>query len=479
MHAWRRWGALGVVGVVGLGCGASFESGGGTSAASGSGGATTASGGAGGATSSSGGHGGAGGSASGGHGGVGGTASPSGGAGGTTASGGAGVGGGTGGAGGATSSSGGHGGAGGGGGAPAACGDGVAVPGELCFLPDVLIPAADAYVVALGDVDGDQELDLVNTLYASGLLEVRLGQGNGTFGVAKWISAGKSASRVRLAPLGAGSLPDVVVSSFGDDRVEVFANDSTPGNVALVSKWSHTLGSPVQIAVGDFDGVGTLDLAVPDQEGNLLVALGAGAYGFATTELPAVGGSLSALVAADWNGDGALDLVGGRRGGASLELRAGDGKGHFPHAADVPAPSVGPSELVTADFDGDGVPDYASADWDAATVTIFHGKPKAPPEVAQAVTGLAPRCGGLVAVDLDVDGDVDLVAAANGSVAVVGDGLVAVLLNDGHGHFSVGPTFTGLDGANSVDAADLNGDSVPDLVFTQTAKGVHVLLSNP
>ena len=65
---------------------------------------------------------------------------------------------------------------------------------------------------------------------------------------------------------------------------------------------------PAQLAVGDFNGDGKLDLAAGSDE-NVSILLGIGDGTFSTGSTPGAGLAPSTVAVGDFNGDGKLDLV--------------------------------------------------------------------------------------------------------------------------------------------------------------------------
>jgi FG-GAP-like repeat len=188
--------------------------------------------------------------------------------------------------------------------------------------------------------------------------------------------------------------------------------------------------------------------------------------------LPA-GPTPSAVVTADFNGDGSPDLAVANAGyHDNLRVLLNDGSGRFHMAAGSPF-EVGksPSSIAAADLNGDGKRDLAVTTSDGVAILLGDGAgrfapaPGSPAEIAGDVSSVA-------AADLNSDGRTDLVVANFTSSGF----RLRVLLNDGSGRFSISPetppaTSTGGDGHLGERLADLNGDGVPDLVAYDTNTG--------
>src|SRR5262249_20911589 len=105
------------------------------------------------------------------------------------------------------------------------------------------------------------------------------------------------------------------------------------------------------------------------------VLLGNGDGTFRVSDTHQVAGRFvlaSGLVAADFNGDGHLDLVETSTDGTVNVLRGnGDGTFHDPVAL---RPGVFPGSVAVGDFRGDGIPDLAVTDFDHGnTVSVLLG----------------------------------------------------------------------------------------------------------
>jgi FG-GAP-like repeat len=166
------------------------------------------------------------------------------------------------------------------------------------------------------------------------------------------------------------------------------------------------------IAAGDFNGDGVSDLAVVNSTGvpplspgeSVTVFLGARAGGMIEALGSPVsifsGGEFSgagAIVAADFNGDGHLDLAVIDEVHHKVAILLGDGAGRFELAgAPVSYAGGGGATLVTGDFNGDGKQDIAVVD-EYVTILLGNGSGdfKAAPgsPLALSTFGLAAAAG--------------------------------------------------------------------------------------
>ncbi|MEO1278176.1 MAG: FG-GAP-like repeat-containing protein, partial [Planctomycetota bacterium] len=279
---------------------------------------------------------------------------------------------------------------------------------------------------------------------------------------------------------------DVVVTNRNDLSVSVLLN---LGDGTFAPQVAYDASSPVAVAIGDLDGDGDADLAIANDvfvaADSLGVLLNNGDGTFATEVRYDVGVDPAAVVLGDLDGDGDLDAAVANFGPAffgpgSLSVLLNSGDGMFGSQVEYDAGDGGesPASVAIGDLDGDGDTDLAVAnaggfgDGTLVSVHLNGGDGSFAPQVMYEAGDGAQS----VAIgDLDGDGDADL-AVAN----AVSD-RVSVLLNLGDGTFGPEVPFSAGDGPRSVALSDFDGDGSLDVATANGGSfrpdGVSVLLN--
>ena len=232
------------------------------------------------------------------------------------------------------------------------------------------------------------------------------------------------------------------------------------------------LNAPGAIAVGDFNGDGKLDVAVGTNNA-IDVYLGKGDGTFQKPIQNSVNFDANFMVAADVNNDGKLDLLASNSlagdGGVYVTVLLGDGTGHLTQGNTYFGENDYGGPLAVGDLNGDGNLDFViSGESTGLGITVaFLGNGDG---TFQLKRGNAPEgIGGPVLGDFNGDGKLDL-AVPNGFDASE----VLVCFGNGDGTFQNCSSYDSELVATAVTAADVNGDGELDLI----TDGVAVLLNN-
>lgn len=315
--------------------------------------------------------------------------------------------------------------------------------------------------VVVGDFNGHGKLDLAVANAGDGTVSILLGKGDGTFQSPRQYTVGPAGLMSQIAAgdfNGDGEL-DLVASNFVSNNVSVLLGN---GNGTFRAGGHYNVATnPSSVAVADLNGDGKLDLVVSNQNcnnghgpcgpGTVSVLLGNGDGTFQAHQAFSTCKGPNWIAVGDFNGDGRLDLAvacgGSKDSSSKLSILLGNGDGTFLAPVSYELEANGDS-VVAADFNGDGKPDLAVVD-NVGLVSIFLGNGDGTfrPRVDYPV-GFAPW-GGIGVGDFNGDGNLDL------AVATTGPNLVTILTGKGDG------TFLSL-GAGSLTGLNPNGVAVGD-----------------
>ena len=324
--------------------------------------------------------------------------------------------------------------------------------------------------VFAADVDGDLDLDVINTSRVAGRVEWQ--ENTGTGWLSRTIVNAGGAFGLHAGDLDGDLDVDVLYTSLEDNGVH-WARNNGSGTFST-QPISTSMPVPTSVFAADLDGDLDLDVLATSRDDDTVVwyentdGLGT----FADRRVVTFGQNAPLQVrAADLDGDLDLDVLVCSRDDDRVSWYENlDGAGNFGPGLVISFAVDTPRDVIAADIDGDLDLDVAAVGSGDGLVRWFRNLDGAGTFGPPIPAGASPGGHGLYAADFDLDGDLDLV-----STALATDSVVWHQNLNGFGTFAPAVALpTSISNPVSVYAADLDGDGDDDVLTTANGGSLDV-----
>ncbi len=299
------------------------------------------------------------------------------------------------------------------------------------------------------DLNGDGHLDLIVATELG--FQVLDGKGDGTFAAARTVFAGFVDNNFGFENYNRFAVGDVT----GDGNLDiVFNGSSVLAGDGRGGFGEETVGQIPQgnIQLADFNGDGALDIVTSNVFDVLnRITLSDGNGGFLSPENLEDTPNGGSAVVGDFNSDGHQDVIILDRSYNSVTLYAGNGTGELVETvSSFLVGSIYPTLFEVSDFDSDGDLDLILGDGTTVRLATNNGSGSFVASSTAYSMGASVR--DIRSQDLNDDGRVDLVVKTDSSISVS--------LGQGGGVFS--SRVTVASGLNAFALGDVTGDGVVD-----------------
>jgi hypothetical protein len=350
--------------------------------------------------------------------------------------------------------------------------------------------------IASGDMDNDNDLDIIISSYETSAIYLNDGAGNFHNGPVKCgitsnvhCFSDLSLHNIVVGEINGDGNLDIVASS-DDNQILVYLNDSF-GNMLIGSTINVDLNDLSDIALGDLDNDGDIDIvmgATPSYSfdcscylgGQDIIYLNDGAGDFSFTRFFGTGSDRTySIVVADMNNDASIDIVVSNQNSIANEqsvIYLNDGQGYFYNGQTVcnlyssvlcfGDETNDPGSVAVGDMDNNGTLDLIATGENGfvylndGTADLYDGQVLC--GETETVRCFGAFIGNIDVVDIDNDNDTDVI------------GSNAIYLNDGDAGFHVGAVICGVSpnvicyGSEEfsmvITAVDLNSDDNLDII---------------
>lgn len=272
-------------------------------------------------------------------------------------------------------------------------------PGNVNFAPKIdYATGYYPYNLAVGDLDGDGKPDIVVVNYSNSSVSVYRNistVGSMNFSPKIEFPTGTSPYDVAIGDIDGDGRLDIATANSNSSSISILRNISILGNISFSQKVDFSIdSSPTSVAIVDLDGDGKLDVAVTSNSYYSLSIFrntsSAGNINFAVKINITYGNYSKNLTPADIDGDGRMDLVIGYESYNNISILRNHstlGNIGFDSKIDFTAENL-PYSAAVADIDGDGKPDILTGNYSAQSISVLRNVISAPPSSPKNLSAL-------------------------------------------------------------------------------------------
>lgn len=245
-----------------------------------------------------------------------------------------------------------------------------------------ITPSAEVYSVAMNDIDGDGKPDLAISSANNNTVSVfRNTSAPGAFSFAAVVNfstaVGTRNRALNLGDLDGDAKPDLVTVDHQANTASVFQNASTPGSINFINRIDFATGLlPRSVVIGDLDGDGKPDLAIPNFTSNTISLFrntSSGAISFAAKVDLTTGNGPRLSRMGDLDGDGKPELIVPNYSSNTVSVfrnTSASGTLSFDAKTDF-ATGTNPYSAALGDLNGDGKLDLITPNYGSNNVSVF------------------------------------------------------------------------------------------------------------